>query len=46
MRSEFGTLDALLVSPTTAMKHIAMVEKLDGKRVELMEHVSDEQYQS
>lgn len=29
---------------TTAMTHIAMHEKLDGKVVEWMEHVSDEQY--
>ena len=31
-------------SPTTAMTHIAIQEKLDGKAVEWMEHVSDEQY--
>jgi quercetin dioxygenase-like cupin family protein len=30
--------------PTTAMTHIAIVEKLDGKTVEWMEKVSDEQY--
>ncbi len=30
----------------TAMTHIAIVEKLDGKAVEWMEHVSDEQYRS
>ena len=29
---------------TTAMTHIAMQEKLDGKAVEWMEHVTDEQY--
>jgi quercetin dioxygenase-like cupin family protein len=29
---------------TTAMTHIAVQEKLDGKAVEWMEHVSDEQY--
>jgi quercetin dioxygenase-like cupin family protein len=29
---------------TTAMQHIAMQEALDGKAVEWMEHVSDEQY--
>ena len=29
---------------TTAMTHIAIVEKLDGKTVEWMEKVSDEQY--
>jgi len=28
------------------MTHIAIVEKLDGKSVEWMEHVSDEQYRS
>jgi quercetin dioxygenase-like cupin family protein len=32
-------------SPTTAMTHIAVQEKLDGKAVEWMEHVTDEQYQ-
>lgn len=31
-------------SPTTAMTHIAIHEKLDGKVVEWMEKVSDEQY--
>jgi quercetin dioxygenase-like cupin family protein len=31
-------------SPSTAMTHIAIQEKLDGKAVEWMEHVSDEQY--
>jgi quercetin dioxygenase-like cupin family protein len=31
-------------TPATAMTHIAMQEKLDGKVVEWMEHVSDEQY--
>jgi quercetin dioxygenase-like cupin family protein len=30
---------------TTAMTHIAIVEQLDGKAVEWMENVSDEQYQ-
>ena len=29
---------------TTAMTHIAIQEKLDGKVVEWMEKVSDEQY--
>jgi quercetin dioxygenase-like cupin family protein len=29
---------------TTAMTHIAIHERLDGKTVEWMEHVSDEQY--
>ncbi len=33
-------------SPTTAMTHIATQEQLDGKVVDWMEHVSDEQYQS
>lgn len=28
----------------TAMTHIAIVEKLDGKSVDWLEHVSDEQY--
>jgi quercetin dioxygenase-like cupin family protein len=31
-------------SPTTAMTHIAIQEALDGKAVEWMEHVSDQQY--
>ncbi len=31
-------------SPTTAMTHIAIHERLDGRHVEWMEKVSDEQY--
>ena len=31
-------------SPTTAVTHIAIQEQLDGKVVDWMEHVSDEQY--
>jgi quercetin dioxygenase-like cupin family protein len=31
-------------TPTTAMTHIAIQESLDGKAVEWLEHVSDEQY--
>jgi quercetin dioxygenase-like cupin family protein len=31
-------------SPATAMTHIAIQESLDGKVVEWMEHVSDQQY--
>lgn len=31
-------------APTTAMTHLAMQEKLDGKTVDWLEHVSDEQY--
>jgi quercetin dioxygenase-like cupin family protein len=31
-------------TPTTAMTHIAIVEQLDGKAVEWMEKVSDEEY--
>ena len=31
-------------TPTTAMTHIAIQENLDGKVVNWMEHVSDEQY--
>ena len=31
-------------APTTAMTHIAVQEKLDGKAVTWMEHVTDEQY--
>src|SRR5271169_3327245 len=33
-------------SPSTAMTHIAIQEKLDGKVVDWMEQVSDEQYQT
>jgi len=32
-------------TPTTAMTHIAIQEELDGKVVDWMEKVSDEQYQ-
>jgi len=31
-------------SATTAMTHIAIQERLDGKAVDWLEHVSDEQY--
>jgi len=31
-------------SPTTAMTHVAIQEALDGKAVEWLEHVTDEQY--
>jgi quercetin dioxygenase-like cupin family protein len=31
-------------SPTTAMTHIAIAEMLDGKAVEWLEHVADQQY--
>src|SRR5215469_8930302 len=31
-------------APTTAMTHIAIQEKLEGKAVDWLEHVSDEQY--
>ncbi len=33
-------------APTTAMTHIALQEQLDGKTVDWMEKVSDEQYQA
>jgi hypothetical protein len=33
-------------TPTTAMRHIAIMEKLDGKAVDWTEKVSDEQYQA
>jgi len=33
-------------APTTGMTHIAIAEMLDGKVVEWMEHVTDEQYGS
>ena len=33
-------------SPTVAMTHIAIQEALDGKAVEWLEHVTDEQYRA
>jgi quercetin dioxygenase-like cupin family protein len=33
-------------SPATAMTHIAIKEQLNGKAVEWLEHVRDEQYDS
>jgi len=33
-------------APTTAMTHVAIQEQLDGKAVEWMEKVTDEQYQA
>ena len=33
-------------APTTAMTHIAIQEALNGKVVDWMEHVSDEQYRT
>jgi quercetin dioxygenase-like cupin family protein len=33
-------------APTTSVTHIAIQEALDGKAVDWMEHVSDEQYQA
>ena len=33
-------------SPTTPMTHIAIQERLDGRTVDWMEHVSDEQYKA
>ena len=33
-------------APTTAMTHIAIQEALDGKVVEWLEHVTDEQYRA
>ncbi|MGB8099209.1 MAG: cupin domain-containing protein, partial [Terracidiphilus sp.] len=32
-------------APANAMTHIAIQERLDGKTVSWLEHVSDEQYQ-
>jgi len=31
-------------TPTTAMTHLAIQERLDGKTVDWMEQVSDDQY--
>jgi quercetin dioxygenase-like cupin family protein len=36
----------LRATPTTAMMHIAIQEKKDGKVVDWMEQVSDEQYRA
>jgi quercetin dioxygenase-like cupin family protein len=33
-------------SPTKAMSHLAIVESLNGSRVQWMEHVSDQQYRA
>jgi quercetin dioxygenase-like cupin family protein len=33
-------------SPANAMTHIAIQEKLNGKAVDWMEHVTDEQYEA
>ena len=33
-------------APTTAMSHVAIQERLDGKAVDWMEHVTDTQYQT
>jgi quercetin dioxygenase-like cupin family protein len=33
-------------APTTAMTHISIIEQVESKSTEWMEHVSDEQYQS
>ena len=33
-------------APTTAMQHIAIQEALDGKAVEWLEHVTDDEYQA
>ena len=36
----------MAATPTTAMTHIAIQERLDGKAVDWMEKVSDEQYRA
>ena len=33
-------------TPSTAMTHLAIQEQLDGKMVDWLEHVSDEQYRN
>ena len=38
--------DVIWSAPTTAMTHISIVEQLDGKSADWMEHVSDEEYQA
>jgi hypothetical protein len=42
----FCTVLDFVAAPTTAMTHIAIQENLDGKVVEWLEKVSDEQYQA
>ena len=42
--SQKGPADWHGASPTTAMTHIAIQEQLDGKTVEWMERVTDDQY--
>ena len=42
----FQAPDPAFVQATTAMTHIAIQEKKDGKVVYWMEHVSDEQYKA
>ena len=37
---------AMCAAATTAMTHIAIQEQLNGKAVDWMEKVSDEQYQA
>ena len=44
--SHGGAVRATLEPGATAMRHIAIVEQLDGKAVDWMEKVSDEQYQA
>ena len=41
-----STVVVLCAAPTTAMTHIAIQEKLQGKVVDWMEQVTDEQYQA
>ena len=45
VRFEPGERHWLGAAPTTAMTHIAIQEQLDGKAVDWLEKVSDEQYQ-
>ena len=44
VREPLGLEESQVATPTTAMAHIAIQEALDGKAVEWMEKVSDEQY--
>jgi quercetin dioxygenase-like cupin family protein len=39
-----GEMDWHGATPTTAMTHIAIQERLDGKAVDWLEKVTDEQY--
>jgi len=43
---EGGPIEDIRAAPTTAMTHIAIAETKDGKVVDWLEKVSDEQYRN